>query len=127
MTLEDGLNRLALAMSRYVGFGAHKVSDIILFNLAIDVQEHSQAVIAIAASGKPRAAYVNARAALESAIDANYLVADPAEYDQRGARARIFELFASERLQQRAGIGTTAIPGSSEAVEQAVVADAALW
>ena len=114
-------------MSGYVGSGAHKISDIILFNLAIDVQEQSRAVLALAAGDNPRAGYVNARAALESAIDANYLVADPSEYDRRGARARVFELFASERLQQRAGISATSIPGSSEAVEQAVKADAALW
>jgi hypothetical protein len=127
VTLEDGLDRLTSAMSGYVGSGAHKISDIILFNLAVDLQEQSLAVLLISANGDPRAAYVNARAALESAIDANFLVADPVEYDQRGARARIFELFASEHLQQRAGVCATGIPGSSEAVERAVVADAALW
>ncbi len=127
MTLDEGIDRLSAAMKNFVATGVHKVSDIVLFNLAIDVQEQSRAVRVLSSGDFARAGYVNARSALESAIDANYLVAEPLEYDQRGARARVFELFASERLQQRAGINAVKIAGSSDDVEKAVIADATLW
>lgn len=127
MILEDALNRLTTAMSAFSVAGAHKIPDVILYNMAIDVQEQARAVILISSTIWPRAGYANARAALEAAIDARYLVEDESQYNRLGARARVFELFSSELLQRRAGGDVSSIAGTSESVEQSVSADAAAW
>ncbi|MHB1330264.1 MAG: hypothetical protein ACYC2K_18860 [Gemmatimonadales bacterium] len=100
---------------------------MILYNFAIDVNEQAQAVEALRAAGLHRAALANARAAMESAIDSAYLVTDKSQYDQRGARARVFEIFELERLQRREDGTKTKTPGASPDVEYAIQEDAKAW
>lgn len=67
--------------------------------MSTDVREHAVAVQLVAASAVPRAAFANARAALESSVDAAFLVRDEAQYAFRGAQARVAELFESEAVE----------------------------
>lgn len=69
-------------------------------------------LLIVAQAGVPRAAFVNARAAIESAFEASYLVADPAEYRARGARARVVEIFEQERLGRRVGVSSHERPSN---------------
>lgn len=127
MSLAKAIAALDSTVSIFQGSGTNKIPDVVLFNYVIDVQEQSRAVQAVVQAGVPRAAFVNARAAMESALDASYLVADPAEYRARGARARVVEMFEQERLSRRADLEKTVLPGASEAMEAAIKSDAALW
>ncbi len=127
MALDDALNRLERTMRGFAGSAKHKVADVVLYNLAIDVREQGEAVRALCHLPSARAALTNARAALEGAIDAAYLTQSEQHYDMRGARARVFELFEQERIQLRADIISIQIPGASVDLENAVKEDAKSW
>ena len=100
--LEESLGQLKAIMTRYRGAKSHWVSDLILYNFAMDVREQSEAILALSGTVGRRAAYANARAALESARDLAFLTTDEGQYDFRGARARAFEVFENAELERRA-------------------------
>src|SRR4051794_16405023 len=79
----------------------HMLADVVLYSLCIDVLEHAEVVAATIGSPFARAASTNARAALESAIDASYLTKRQNDYDLRGARARVAELYEIEEIERR--------------------------
>jgi hypothetical protein len=127
MPLEHAIALLASELVGFRGSGRFILPDIVLFNYITDVQEQARAVQVILNAGVARAGFVNARAALEAAIDAAYLVGDSSEYMFRGARARVLELFEGERLGRRAGKESTTLPGCSQLLEDAVRSDAGIW
>lgn len=102
----------------------HLLADVVLYSLCIDVLEHAEVVSHVSARPFARAASANARAALESAVDASYLTARKEEYDIRGARARVAELYEAEEIERR----SPPVPGVDSAtrlsVEDVIVADA---
>ena len=127
MTLVDAIRDLDAAMTHARGNALHLVPDLILYNLLRDVREQAEAAKLVMPSAGRRAAFANARAALESAIDCIYLTADEAAYDERGARARVFELVEAERLRHCAEVVDATESGANGALEQAVRADALRW
>src|SRR2546425_1220448 len=100
--LQESLGQLKAIMTRYRGAKSHWVSDLIFYNFAMDVREQSEAILALSGTVGRRAAYANARAALESARDLAFLTTDESQYDFRGARARAFEVFENAELERRA-------------------------
>ena len=128
--LADSLDQLKAIMTRYRGAKSHWVSDMILYNLAMDVREQSEAVLAVRGTAGRRAAYANARAALESARDLAFLTTDEEQYDFRAARARVFEVFENAELERRAPAvpeagGST--PAPSMPAEDILIQDANDW
>jgi hypothetical protein len=69
------------------------VANIIALHFAWDVKEQLSAVEALLPLPGARAAFANARAAVEGALDLAYLLCDAAEFPQRAALARVAELF----------------------------------
>lgn len=115
----------------YVAREEHWVPDMMLLGLALDVVEHSHAVILLHDSEVSRAAIANARAAFEAAVDLLYLVATPSSYDQLGSLMYVTELVEQENLKDR-GEATNAIIGEpamvpSSTPEEVVELDGAEW
>jgi hypothetical protein len=102
----------------------HLLADVVLYSLCIDVLEHAEVVAKVASESFARAGSVNARAALESAVDANYLTASRAEYDLRAAQARVMELYEIEEIEKR----SPPVPGVDStdrlSAEEIIIADA---
>ena len=80
---------------------AHLLADVLLYSLCIDVLEHAETVMQVSQTKFARATSANARAALESAIDAAYLTKSGFDYDVKAAQARVAELFEIEEIEKR--------------------------
>ena len=130
LNLDKALATLAAEAKSYPGTLATFLPDFVLYGFATDVREHGEAVQILSSSPVPRASFANARAALESAIDAAYLTSDAAMYDYRGAQARVAELFENEAIEKRAApLKAPLFPSAPLAVhvEDAVASDAQEW
>ena len=84
----------------------------------------------ISSGEAPRASFANARAALESAVDASLLTKDEKQYLMRGAQARVAELFEVHEIEKRAAplkppMSTDASPRVHP--EDAIAEDAKAW
>ena len=77
--------RIAIGSSR----NPSAVANIIALHFAWDVKEQLSAVEALLPLPGARAAFANARAAVEGALDLAYLLCDAAEFPQRAALARV--------------------------------------
>lgn len=101
---------------------AHLLADVFLYSLCIDVLEHAETVMQVSQSKFARATSANARAALESAVDAAYLTKIASEYDLRAAQARVAELFEIEEIERR----SPHIAGQQDRLspEEVIIADA---
>jgi hypothetical protein len=127
--LGESLGQLKAIMTRYRGAKAHWVSDLILYNFAMDVREQSEAILALSGAVGRRATYANARAALESARDLAFLTTDEGQYDSRAARARAFEVFENAELERRAPSvpESSGPPPASPPPEDILIQDADDW
>ena len=109
---------------------AHFVADRSLIDLAIDIAEHSCAVLTLSVSTVPRTAYSNARSAFESALDILYLTIQEGTYDDNGCAIRAFTALANENIQRRfleANV-LAGVPGPTvEVAEDVIREDARLW
>jgi hypothetical protein len=130
--LQKDLAALEAALNEYRTYLEHAIPDVILYNYALDVLEHGNAVLTLTANAAlGRAAHACTRAAFESCFDALLLVSDPAEYDRNGAIARACELLEHENLRQRRDradeqLGLTREP-SGVTPEEMIEADATAW
>jgi hypothetical protein len=130
LELTDSLATLVKEGTKYPGKRESFVADFALYAFVTDVREHATAVEMLAASTVPRASFANARAGLESAVDAAFLVTDEREYLVRGAQARVAELFEIHDLEKRAQPLDPPLSTESPArvhPEDAIAADAAAW
>lgn len=101
LDLATAIRGLREVMRDFPASDEHQLADFALYSLANDVVEHAEAVLLLQESAVPRAAFANARAAHEAALDMDILTADPAKYDFFAAQMRVFELFEVERLHRR--------------------------
>jgi hypothetical protein len=106
---------------------AFSIPDNALYNFAIDVFEQGEAARVASTLKAPRPALTNARAAFESAIDAQFLVSSETDYVTRGCYARVFELLEIERVGREADMFTGRLPGASEEVENTIREEAKAW
>ena len=130
MTLDDALSALEKEATKYPGNRESFVADFALYAFATDVREHALAVKQLAKGDVPRASFANARAALESAVDAAFLVNDESEYLFRGAQARVAELYEIHELENRTAPFDPPLPKKTPArmhPEEAIIADAKAW
>jgi len=111
---------------------SHYSADVTLAGLAADAWEAANALLIIIRDGRyVSAAYPIARLALEIGMDAHFL-ADHPNYDEAGAKARVFERF--EYADLRADLGAAfGVEGFSSwreeyaAAETALLAEAERW
>lgn len=130
MDLKEALANLVEEATRYPGRRDTLLPDIALYGFVTDVREHAIAVDMISTSASSRAAFTNARAALESAVDAAFLSRDENQYLYRGAQARVAELFEIHELESRALPFDPPLPVDAPArmhPEDAIAADAKAW
>lgn len=130
LSLDEAIVELVKAGTSYPGRRETFLSDFALFAFVTDVREHAIAVATLTTGTVPRASFANARAALESAVDAAFLVRDEGAYLMRGAQARVAELFEVHEIENRAAplkppMSTDSPPRMHP--EDAVVADAKAW
>jgi hypothetical protein len=129
--LSEALADLEREATRYPGRRESLLSDFVLYSFVTDVREHARAVEILTSSQVPRTALTTGRAALESALDAAFLVADPSQYLYRGAQARVAELYEVHELHRRAQPIDTAAsikePNEAMHPEDIIVADASSW
>lgn len=130
MNLKDAIAGLVKEGTKYPGKRETFLPDFALYAFATDVREHALAVDILSSSDVPRASFANARAALESALDAAFLVSDESQYMYRGAQARVSELFENEAIEQRTAPLEVPMRVTAPApmrAEDAVIADAKAW
>lgn len=129
LNLERALKALVDEGTKYPGTRGTYIADFALYAFVTDVREHASAVNILASSPVPRAAFANARAALESAVDSAFLVNDEADYLYRGAQARVSELFEIDGIEKRTvPLDSVPINASQRASpEDAIIADAKAW
>lgn len=130
LDLKEAIAELVKEGTEYPGKRETFLADFALYAFVTDVREHAIAVDLISTSNVPRAAFANARAALESAVDAAFLTRDEDQYLLRGAQARVAELFEVHEIEKRAA--PLKPPMSKEAPprmhpEDAIVDDAGAW
>lgn len=101
--LAGAVDQLEAEHGRIVVRLRHLLPDWVLAGMYIDVIEHCKASRILMDSDLARAAFSNARSALEAAAEMMYLAASAETYDERGACARAFELVALDRLARREG------------------------
>lgn len=127
LDLRNAIDALVAEGTKYPGKRESFIADFALYAFATDVREHAMAVDLISLGEVPRASFANARAALESAVDAAFLVSDESQYLYRGAQARVAELFEIDELEKRAAPLDPPLPTKSPPrrhPEDAVVEDA---
>ena len=130
LPLNESLAALGATLTDYPCQPEHFVADRGLIDLAIDVAEHGHAVELLAASTVPRAAYANARAAFESALDILYLTLTEEAYDCCGCMLRAFVALANEDIQRRFVRANMAGGMPAQAVDLAetvILSDARAW
>ena len=126
-TLQNALRLLDARLDQFRQCDAHLLPDRALRDLAIDVDEQVRAVGSLVAASHARAAFANARAALESALDAVALTQDEAAYDRGGADVYVSYVLEFETLGRRFGTEATRLLGQSEDAEMGIDAAAAAW
>lgn len=124
---EDGLRILDSRLAAFVVSDAHLIPDDVLRDLALDVHEQLHVAAHLVGSPYRRALLSNARAAVESAIDAIVLTHNEAEYDRRGADAYVFGMLELEQLDRRLGLEETRLLGQSKGLEERMGWDATAW
>lgn len=130
LDLTAAIAALEQEATKYPGKRESFPADFALFGFATDVREHAKAVEALSTTVFPRAAFANARAAMESAVDCRFLVSEEKNYLFRGAQARVAELFEIEELEKRAAPLDPPIPPKSPPrmhPEDRIVEDAEAW
>jgi hypothetical protein len=130
VNLDESLRALEIEGSKYPGKRSSFIADFALYAFATDVREHAIAVQLLSKSPVPRSSFTNARASLESAIDAAFMVSDQQAYLYRGAQARVAELFEIDELENRTTGFDVPLPKKSPArmhPEEAIIADAKAW
>lgn len=130
LNLDANLAALEAEATHYPSTRATFLPDFVLYSFATDVREHATAVQLLTPSTVPRAAFANARAALESALDLAFLVADEKLFAYRGAQARVAELYESVEMERRAAPLNPPLPTGAPApinAEDIIVADALTW
>jgi len=128
--LRDALAALIKEGTKYPGKRATFLADFALYAFVTDVREHARAVELLSVTDVSRASFANARAALESAVDAAFLVSNEREYLYRGAQARVAELYEIHELESRASPldpQSPQVPAPRTHPEDAVIADAKSW
>lgn len=128
--LQASIDALVTEATRYPGTKATFLPDFVLYGFATDVREHAIAVQILTTGAVPRASFANARAALESAIDASFLVAEEREYAYRGSQARVAELFESEALEKKTAPHKVSLPDGAPPpidAEAIIIEDAREW
>jgi hypothetical protein len=128
--LDRAIDELVKESTRYPGKRETFLADFALYAFIMDVREHAIAVAVLSAGPVPRASLANARAALESAIDAALLTQDESQYLVRGAQARVAELFELHEIQKRAAPLKVPLPADATAPmhpDDAIVEDARAW
>jgi hypothetical protein len=130
LDLKLAIEELVAETTKYPGKRSTFLADFALYAFATDVREHAIAVETLSTGPVPRAAFANARAALESAVDASFLTKDESQYLLRGAQARVAEVFEVHEIEKRAApldvpMGVDA-PASMHP-EDAIIADAKAW
>lgn len=130
-SLRDHIDTLLNDLQGYRARVEHYIADLALFSLALDVLEHALAVDQIRLSNVPRAAYANARAAMESAQDMLVMVTGGAEYDLNGCYARAAEALEVEQLSRRQRVADIAlgleIPVDIAYGEDVLLVEAQAW
>lgn len=131
INLPADLAALHRELHKYPAYPETSIPDQILYGFGLDVAEHAEAVVLLTAQRRTaRAALANARAAIESAVDALFLVSDAALYARRGAQARVFEAFeAADMQRRRAKVDGSMPPGAQlpADLEQVLFDDANAW
>ena len=98
--LAASLRGLEQSLAKFEGSTGRLVPDLVLLSYILDVQEHAEAVLLIAKSPRPRAAVVNVRAAMESALEAKFLTTEPSKYLDGGSLARVHEILERVALEK---------------------------
>lgn len=130
LSLDEAIAELVKEGTRYPGTRETFLADFALFAFVTDVREHAIAVATLSTGSVPRASFANARAALESAVDAAFLVKDESLYLMRGAQARVAELFEVHEIEDRAAPLNPPMSANAPSrmhPEDTVIADAKAW
>jgi hypothetical protein len=119
--LNEATARLTRSLDHFPARGHHLIPDLALIHLALDVYEHCDIILHHPDPRTARGLWVNARAALEAAVEMLLLVCEECTYDVRGASVRAYELLDNQNLQHRfrkadlaAGVDPPSEPGNAE-------------
>ena len=100
--LEQRLEELSDTLNQFRVWFEHAISDLVLFNYALDVLEQGQAVLMLTESAAlGRSALSNARSAFEACMDALLLTGSREDFDSSGALARACEILEHDDLLER--------------------------